>query len=608
MSASSFKAEDLHKFDAARMYEARAARREAAEREQAERVAAAERNRRCGMGSLDSCCPSCEAGGTCEFDVVTLSPTALGAGKAEGVGDLLDMVRDGVGEPRVRTTLGPRGVDLDGNGFSGAPDGAVDGDGLAGFCAQPPPGGRWKTAPSLPVGILQLLPGQPELPASGTMPEGSAWQQVVHEGVWYGMFRPPPGSPGTVRTYIYEPPATGTAGAPCPEDFALDPFTGECVRTSFDALLDTHTRENYSIVDGQLDGRGPPPSAGAGTGAAVQSEVGVGDDTICASCVQAAKDLAGGGVRPTCTGCGAIMEPRITCGLGADIRPVKAPDGSGWWCNYSTNPPTCYPRQKSYFDGGTGIGGDTSSPNPMRPCCTITYHCDNKGQNCTGSSEDCGNCPKGATAHSFALAGAPAGLGVTAAQIDADLVRANTLAAAHQYATDDFTDAVQACDTACSDVIAAEQALSSTPSMSIVGTQSGIINQLIGNAAGSRMTTGNYETAYTAATTAYQAYLKDAALPANVTLSPTPAPAPPPAPPIVVLPTNPAPSPAPAPAPPAAPPTNYATPILVAAGAIAATGIAYALYKRYTARPTASRAKTRVPSGRSAHSARTRIA
>lgn len=214
-------------------------------------------------------------------------------------------------------------------------------------------------------------------------------------------------------------------------------------------------------------------------------------------------------------------------------------------------------------------------------------------------------------ADAYGVGAVPAGLGVTAAQIDQDLVRANTLAAAHQYATDDFTDAVQACDTACTDVIAAEQALSSTPSMSIIGTQSGIINQLIGNAAGSRMTTGNYETAYTAATTAYQAYLKDAALPANVTPSPTPAPAPAPAPPIVVLPTNPQPAPAPVVPAPAAASTTYAKPILYTAAAAGVALVGYAAYKRYyvkggrkTLLPLSQR-KTRVPSGRTMHSART---
>ena len=331
-----------------------------------------------------------------------------------------------------------------------------------------------------------------------------------------------------------------------------------------------------------------------------------------------------------------------------------------------------------------GVAGDTSVPDPLHPNCIITFHCDNRGHNCTSSSS-CGGVKAaqmlgtggvpdamlgfGASDHAYGVSGAggdlmdiafqgyrcaadgpapvgagdlvdavdgepmrgdgcnscgptiqqlidaeagvaglpAAGLGVTAAQIDADLVRANTLAAAHTLVTDDFTDAVTACDTAITDTIAAEQALTSNPSASIIGMQSGIVTKLLADraASSSRCTTGDYDTAYTAATNAYQAYLKDSALPANVTPSPTPAPAPPPAPPIVVLPT---PTPGVTPAP-ATPPsdTSYATPVLVGAGIIGLSLVGYAAYKRYYAgagRKSFSRAKTRVPSGRTAHSAR----
>ena len=210
-------------------------------------------------------------------------------------------------------------------------------------------------------------------------------------------------------------------------------------------------------------------------------------------------------------------------------------------------------------------------------------------------------------------AGLPAGLGVTASQIDQDLVQANTLAKAHSYATDDFTDAVIACDTAITDCIAADNGLTATPSASIIGTQSGIVTKLLADrkASSSRCTTGDYETAYTAATTAYQAYLKDVALPANMNGPLQPAPAPPP---IVVLPA-PAPAPvvpsppAPAPAPPATD-SSYATPVLIGAAVIGVGLVGYAAYKRYYAaggkkQLSFSRRPTRIPSGRTAHSART---
>jgi hypothetical protein len=446
-----------------RMYEQRQRRRAAA----------------CGLGS-STCCASCAKGKPCEAktDVVEVHATILEAGTKDGVGKLLEMARSGVGAGQkvgegdffldtirdgvgggAQAGLGPK---VDGRipeetGFGPKVDGRMGADGL-GTCAQPPPGGRWVPA-DLPVSILQLLPGQPEITPGGTMPPGSAWQQVVHDGVWYGMYRPPPGSPAQVQTYMYSI-AQGVSGAPdgigaagCPEGFAWDPYTQQCIRTSYGTIIDTYDHSDI-----------------AGTGAL--------------------------------------------------------------------------------------------------PCCDY-------------------------------LAGLPAGLGVTAAQIDQDLTQANSLASADVL---DYTDAVTACDTAITDTISAEQALTSSPSMAIIGSQSGIVTQLLANrkAASVPCTSSDYQTAYNAATTAYQAYLKDAALPANVIPSAPPAPAPAPPPPIVVVPSSP-PAPGNPPPPPPPPSTSSGSgtnAIILGATAVGATILGYALYKRYYGKTSASRAKTRVPSGR----------
>jgi hypothetical protein len=95
-------------------------------------------------------------------------------------------------------------------------------------------------------------------------------------------------------------------------------------------------------------------------------------------------------------------------------------------------------------------------------------------------------------------------------------------------------------------------------------------------------------------------YIKgaQAAIAANQSPAPTPGPSPAPAPAPIV----PAPTPAAASA-----PTNYTKPILVSAGLLGAGLVGWALYKRY-GNPMArssSRARTRVPSGRTMHSART---
>ena len=272
-----------------------------------------------------------------------------------------------------------------------------------------------------------------------------------------------------------------------------------------------------------------------------------------------------------------LQSARMLAGAGGDLLDIAV---KGYKCGHDAAPV------------GTGDLVDATNGEPM------------PGDNCAACTSKLQYLIDAA-----GVAGIPAGLGVTASQIDNDLVQANSAAAAHKYATDDFTDAVKWCDTACTDCIAAEQALTSAPSMSIIGTSSGIITKILGDraASSSRCTTGDYEQAYTAATNAYQAYLKDAALPANVTPAP-PAPAPP-APPIVVLPTNPVPSP-PAPAPPpATTESSYATPVLVGAAVIGVSLVGYAAYKRYVAggraKTTLSRARTRIPSGRTAHSART---
>lgn len=197
------------------------------------------------------------------------------------------------------------------------------------------------------------------------------------------------------------------------------------------------------------------------------------------------------------------------------------------------------------------------------------------------------------------IEGVPEGFGASADQIAAALQNARDAAAAHQYVTDDYSDAIGYCQAAASASLTAERTLNSSPSMSDIGAQTAIIQKIISDG---RTNSGAYGDAYQAASSAYQDFLKDSLLPANQT-SPTP-PNPAPNPP------NPNPSPSPSPTPPTGPTdtssTSYATPILVTAGLAAAGILGYAAYKRYYGKPASgSRARTRVPSGRTVHSART---
>jgi hypothetical protein len=550
-------------YDAARMYERRAARR-AAENTQ--------RGSETGLGSIDS---------------MSVHPTVLSAGTAKGVGDLLDMVRDGVGRPPHTTTLGPRGVDEIGAA------GALDGAGALGTLS--PVGGRWLPAPNLPVGILQLLPGQPEIAPGGTFPAGSAWQQVCVEGTWYGMFRPPPGSPGQVQTYRYDVPSgvggTGSASS-CPEGFSWDPFSGECIRTTFATVIDTHTGQNISVVDGQLDGIGPGPSAGTGTGHAH----GVG--ACCGSCA------ASGG---SCGGGQAVSGPQTETDnmyAGCAACAAKAAQLNGSPCTGCGRPHVV-----------AGLGGDTSVPDPLHPQCVITFHCDNRGQHCTSTSS-CGRnfmpAQMGVGAHA-GMGATPAQIAASAATIKGYLNAADAMSAAHTSFLNDFTDAILQCQNAADTAVVAEQSLTSAPSASDVGTQDGVVTKIVSDCKNGDRTpnAGAFLDARTAAGNAYADFIKDSALPANQPAAPAP-PAPPPGgggggggnvtPP---APITPAPAPATA-------PTSYATEIIVGAAAIGAMAVAYMAYRRYSGKgggtKRASQAKTRVPSGRTAHSARTRMA
>ena len=172
------------------------------------------------------------------------------------------------------------------------------------------------------------------------------------------------------------------------------------------------------------------------------------------------------------------------------------------------------------------------------------------------------------------LSGAPVGLGDSAQQIQQALNNAAAAAAAKTLVTDDYSDAIGYCQAAAQASYNADSTLTSHPSLSTIGTQMGGIQKLQSDG---NTNAAAYAYAYQYATTAYQAFLKDSALPAN-NVSPTPNPSPAPSP----TPPGPSPTPpAPAPAPPATSSSDYSKPILWTAGAVAAVIVGTALYKRY---------------------------
>lgn len=147
----------------------------------------------------------------------------------------------------------------------------------------------------------------------------------------------------------------------------------------------------------------------------------------------------------------------------------------------------------------------------------------------------------------------------------------------------------------------------STSTASTYTQQAWAINALLNssainstNSTGTAATQSDAQQAQGYVTQMLNFYIKgaQAAIAANQSPSPTPSPSPRPSPAPIV----PAPTPAAASA-----PTNYTKPILVSAGLLGAGLVGWALYKRYgnPLSRSSSRARTRVPSGRTMHSART---
>jgi hypothetical protein len=183
--------------------------------------------------------------------------------------------------------------------------------------------------------------------------------------------------------------------------------------------------------------------------------------------------------------------------------------------------------------------------------------------------------------------------------------------------TSDFDDAVDAYKAAGSAAVSATGVGGELAAADSTGTVTTFINQAISannnlnsSAINSTKSTGTAATESDASqaqnyvTQMLQFYTQGAQAAITANQVAPPAPPPPVAPPVTPA-TPPGPSPTPTQvvvAPPAS--TNYAVPILVTAGVIGAGIVGYAMYKRYY-KPSASRATTRRPSGRSAHSART---
>jgi hypothetical protein len=415
--------------------------------------------------------------------------TIVGAGSQEGVGDLLEMIRDGVGktqdgvggsmdvlDPSLQkmesTTSGVEPsnpfVAVPG-GLGEVPDGLGVSPGRESTRGSPPMhlapvGGRWVLYQDPPLYLLDVLRGQPQ--------SDMGWQQAHYDGQWYGLLTPPHGRGGS-----------GSSAPPHAYRYVTSPA-------------------ELMGLAGEPDG------------------------------------LAGD---PSC--------------LGGDAPPPGiCPPGHAW-----------DPQSQQCIATSYGVIIDTY------------HHSDIAG---TGAI--------------------PTGLGVSASQIKSDLQNAQAAAQAHTLITDDYSDAIGYCQAAAQAAYTAEQTLSSHPLLSDIGSQMGVIQKVISDG---RTNSAAYGDAYQAASTAYTDFLTDVALPANqATPTPTPTPTP-----------HPSPSPGPGPITPVTPPgpvattsTSYAKPILITAGVAAASIVGYALYKRYYGKGKgASGARTRVPSGRTAHSART---
>jgi len=183
-----------------------------------------------------------------------------------------------------------------------------------------------------------------------------------------------------------------------------------------------------------------------------------------------------------------------------------------------------------------------------------------------------------------------AGVGSNADQINALLQQAQASAKSKGYVTSDYTDAIGYCQAAGQAALNAEKTLTSQPSAADIGSQTGVLQQIVSDTtSGSRSpNSGAYSDAYAAASSAYQDYLRDSALPAN---NPAPTPNPKPAPQPSPSPApSPSPTPAPAPTPPAAS-SSYATPILVGAGLLGAAILGTALYRRSKRMPRSRHSK-----------------
>jgi hypothetical protein len=472
-----------------------------------------DRVRNCGLGG-GACCAACEAGHACEAP--------------RGVGDILDIIKDGVatgcvsdpGVPPTGAGHPYRGEDK----IAVAPRGSIP-------LPTPPEGGNWYVA-MLPydqaMPIIQLCAGQPQSsqPFVGyTVPAGAIWQQASDGTVWWGLLTQVNGA-ATVFFYTFQ-------------------------------------RPKYIMNDGRRDGFGDIDRIRFGMASSeglARSQDGMSNDCGCGS---EPHDVAWHAWWPE-HGRPVVMEsPMPTHGVHAD-----APTGIQPWA-------------------------------PMRPL------------GVGAAPVGLGTLAQLQTALSGLQGGATGD--AAAAFVAATSAAATYLTEGNAGTATDFDSAVDAYKAAGAAAVSATgvsgelSGADSTGTITTYNNQAAAVNNnLNSSTVNSTKSTGTAATAADA--TQAQTYVSQmqtfyvqgaqAAI-AAAQAAPVPTPATPATPPA------PAPAPIVVAAPSTASSTNYAAPILIGAGVIGAGIVGYAMYKRYYAKPSASRAGTRKPSGRTVRSART---
>jgi hypothetical protein len=546
-----------------------------------------------GVG--DACCASCAAGKTCEG--------SCGSHASEGVGaDILDIIKDGVatgcvsnpGEPPAGAGHPYRGEELYDAPSQHDPK----------PMPMPPEGGNWYVANVSPSDALAIFNGLRVRPVSGqpfvgyTVSAGSTWQQASDGTTWWGLLTHPSGHV-TIFFYSYlRPQAVSPNGQ-------RDGLGG----------------------DGPVSVDGDDGNKDCGCGARTKQDVGWAERM----------PAHGQPVVPE--------EPMPTTGLSvsegnkspmpaygtASYRPI-------WSTTAQPHPSAPAPTPQS--------PGPTQAPSVPAPGPTVAPSGGQGGGNPQGTDQ-------GATGPAmpppsptlpvstlplypiYGVRGAPAGMGDlptlqtalnglqgqqtgdAAAAFYASKQAADTYKSEGDAGTasdyDSAVDAYKAAGQAAVSSTGVGGELSAADPTGTVNTytqQAWAINSSLNSSSvnstkstGTAATQSDAQQAQGYVTQMLNFYVKgaQAAIAANQAV-----PAPTPSPGTSPSPSPAAPSPAPAPAPIVAAPTvttgsNASTVILVGAGVVAAGIIGYAAYKRwYAPKISASKARTRVPSGRTA--------